>query len=137
MSYVDAFIAVAGDCRAVEGRMPPDRAGGKSVAQLEYELIRANPYRFTQEEVQFRVHCERTHQALPEGNLAESPAWKAYFALPRACLRTSPLARNYGWGFHFDAQGRVALVGVGTDEYRRLAQDRRLHQTSAMRSRRA
>ncbi|MCC6231960.1 MAG: hypothetical protein IT580_04910 [Verrucomicrobiales bacterium] len=137
MNYVDTFIAIAGDSRATEGRVPPERAGGKTVAQWEYELISTQPYRYTQQEVQFRVHCARRGTEVPAGDLSQTAEWKAFFARPMACLRTSPLARTYGWGFHFDAQGRVALVGVGTPEYARWASDRTLLQTSAMRSRRA
>ena len=37
-------------------------------------------------------------------------------------MRTSPLAKKFGWGFHFDAVGRVALCPKGSAEYDMLSQ---------------
>lgn len=62
---------------------------------------------------------------------------EAFFTKPQACLRSSPLAKRYGWGFHHDGQGRVALVARDSPRYRELAEDSSLTQLGAMRSRRA
>lgn len=40
------------------------------------------------------------------------------------CLRSSDLAKRYGWGIHADGTGRIALVGVETAEYAELASGR-------------
>lgn len=52
------------------------------------------------------------------------------------CLRSSPLAKRYGWGFHYDAEGRVALVPVGSPEYEAFVTDDSLTVVKAMRSKR-
>ena len=52
-------------------------------------------------------------------------------------LRSSPLGKRYGWGIHHDADGRIALVPLGSDEYRALAADPHVTQLTAMRSARA
>ena len=44
----------------------------------------------------------------------------AFFARPKACLRASPLVKQYGWGLHHDAHGRVAAYGVETAAYRKF-----------------
>jgi Family of unknown function (DUF6157) len=41
-----------------------------------------------------------------------------FFSKGRACLRAWPLVKQYGWGLRHDEQGRVAVRGVGTEEYR-------------------
>jgi len=56
--------------------------------------------------------------------------------LPHACLRASPLVKTYGWGIHHDSEGKVALVGRQTDEYKKLVQDRDVEKVAGMRSRR-
>lgn len=61
----------------------------------------------------------------------------AFLATPQPCFRASPLPTTHGWGVHCDHEGRIALVGVDTAEYRRLANDPTLTQLAAMRSKRA
>ena len=59
MNYFNTFIEVAPDCPAERGTVPKARAEGKTIAELEFELISPEPYRYTQEDVQFHVHCKR------------------------------------------------------------------------------
>ena len=61
----------------------------------------------------------------------------AFFAKPRPCFRASPRGRTLGGGVHADDRGRIALDGVETGEYARLAARPALAQTRAMRSKRA
>ena len=51
MGCTDTFIAVAEDCRATTGEVPPDRGGGPTVAAVQYALLAADPGRWTQEDV--------------------------------------------------------------------------------------
>ncbi|MBI1357935.1 MAG: hypothetical protein GC160_26655 [Acidobacteria bacterium] len=135
-SYRSTFIAVAPDTTAVAGTEPPERSGPKTIARLEYELISSQPYALTQEEVLFRVHTARRGLPSQEVSARRSQLWNEFFSKPMACLRASPLPKTYGWGLHFDAKGRVALVGVESAEYRRLSADASLAQVPAMRSKR-
>jgi hypothetical protein len=80
----------------------------------------------------FEVHRRRRDIAR-RGDIAR--ARQAFFAKPQACLRTSPLAKQYGWGLHHDGDGRVALYGVETGEYRRLASGGASRVIAAVRSR--
>lgn len=136
MNYVSTFIAVAADSKAQAGTVPPVREGKKTIAQLEYELIAAQPYQLTQEEVQFSVHVQRVGLSAREVKAKRSALWREFFSKPMACMRTSPLSKSYGWGLHFNVEGKVALVGVETQEYKRLVKDSTLKHTAAMRSKR-
>jgi hypothetical protein len=62
------------------------------------------------------------------------PARNEFFARPQACLRASPLPKKYGWGFVFDAEGRVALCAMESAEYRRLLGDTGVRVLKALRS---
>jgi hypothetical protein len=44
------------------------------------------------------------------------------------------LAKKFGWGLHSDAQGRLALVGADSDQYRELLADPATKTVKAMRS---
>jgi hypothetical protein len=119
MNYVDTFIAVADDCPAAEGVVPRPRGDRKTVAVLQYEMISGVPCTLTQEDVQFESWFAG-QEALAEADRERLRA--EFLSMPRACLRGSPLPKQYGWGLHFDDRGRVALYGVGSPEYRRFAE---------------
>lgn len=119
VDYVDTFIAVAEDCPAEAGTVPPATAR-PTVAALAHALLDGRPYELTSADVLFTVHADRA--AIPE---AERPAARAaFFAKDQACLRASPLGKRYGWGLHADGQGRLALVGRETPEYAEFAAGR-------------
>ncbi len=62
-----------------------------------------------------------------------------FFSKPQACMRSSPLPKQYGWGLLFDGEGRVALLPMESPEYQRLvaATDTGVKVLKAMRSKRA
>ncbi len=113
-NYNDTFIAVADDCPATKGEIPAEKGGCKTVAGLQFEMINKNPYKYTSDDVLFSVFAERndlTNDELPE-------ARTAFFAKGQACLRASALGKRYGWGIHHNAEGKIALYGCNTPEYR-------------------
>jgi hypothetical protein len=132
-NYVGTFIQVAEDSVAVTAEIPPPGAKAPTVAALQHELIAAHPYELTSDDVLFEVHARR-HDIPAEDRLE---ARQEFFAKGQACLRSSPLGKRYGWGIHHDAQGRVALAAVESEEYAALASDETLRQLTAMRSKRA
>jgi hypothetical protein len=115
MNYVETFIQVAPDCPAGAAKIPASKGSGKSVAVLEYELLSQAPYGYTQEELLFAVHVQRSGLSEAEVTANRESLWAAFFARPRACLRASALAKTYGWGFHFDRDGRIGLVAVESE----------------------
>jgi hypothetical protein len=135
LNYYDTLIAVADDCRATNGMIPQPRGGKPTVAMLQYEMLIDRPFRYTQEDVLFESWFAR--QGLPPDARAEARG--EYFSRPQACLRSSPLAKQYGWGFLFNSEGRVALLPMESEEYRRLASraEPRVQVLKALRSKRA
>jgi len=125
VDYVDTFIAVAEDCPAESGTVPPPGRGAPSVAARTHELIAADPYRFTSGDVLFTVHADRA--GIPEDE--RSAARREFYARSQACLRSSALGKRYGWGIHADGQGRIALVGRESPEYEDFVGGRRTAST--------
>jgi len=129
--YYDTFIAVAPDFGGATAKIPVERAGKKTVAQMQYALLIDEPFVHTQEDVLFSVWLER--QDL--GDLAgdEVAALRSeYFATGRACLRASPLTKSHGWGVVFDADGRAALCAMDSPEYEAYASSDDLTVVAAM-----
>lgn len=115
INYFDTFIAVADDSTALQGMVPGGRAK-PTVAELAHGMITANPYTYTSDDVVFTIYAERN--GIPKAERTE--AREAFFAKSQACLRASALGKKFGWGIHCDVDGRVALYGVESDEYRQF-----------------
>ena len=118
-NYYDTFILIAEDCPVVAGTAPPSRSDTPTVPELQYELLSARPYGYTQMELLFEVHLRRHDIALSENN--RDWLWADFFSREHPCLRASPLAKRYGWGIHFDGAGKAALCGAETDAYQHFA----------------
>ncbi|HWV57668.1 MAG TPA: DUF6157 family protein [Longimicrobiales bacterium] len=128
-NYTNTFIACADDCPVETGCAPPEKEP-PTIAWLQYEIIRNNPYRFTSDDVVFLVHLARSGL-----DPSDSGALRAeFFSKGHACLRSSPLAKRYGWGIYHDADSRVAIYPRGSAEYERLSQDPTLKQAKAMKN---
>jgi hypothetical protein len=138
MNYHETFIQVALDCPVSSAAVPVVKGTSKSIPVIEYELLSHSPYKYTQEELLFEVHVRR--KAIPATALEtrRPELWAEFFAKPRACLRASLLAKKYGWGFHFNEAGKVALVAMGSTDYKKFVGAKSgLKVLAAMRSKRA
>jgi hypothetical protein len=136
-NYKNTFITAAPDCPATTGTAPAPRGSKKTVAELQYELLHANPFTLTSDALYFAVHTERLGLSAKEVEAKRDELWVALFEKPQACLRASALAKTYGWGFEFDDAGRVALVAIDSPRYRQLAKGKQLNVLAAMRSKKA
>lgn len=132
--YRNTFISVAPDCKADAAETPPAEYRGKpTIAAQEFEMLHGHPFVHTMSEVLSSIWVQR--KGGEEMSSDEQEALTAeYFSEGRACFRASPLAKRYGWGFVFDADGRVALVASDSPEYDAYAKDAALDQLAAMRS---
>ncbi|RQO30783.1 hypothetical protein DBR32_08655 [Taibaiella sp. KBW10] len=132
-NYSNTFIEVAEDCPAIQGEVPPQKGDKLSVANIQYEMIQAHPYHYTSDEVIFQCHAVKNDLADSE----RTAAFAQYFSRGQACLRTSPLAKRYGFGIHHDAAGKVALYGRETETYHQFCADEQVKKVKAMRAKRA
>ena len=57
-NYFDTFIEVAEDTKATCGTKPPAKEN-KTIAEMQYEMIAKNPYKFTSDDVFFQVFADR------------------------------------------------------------------------------
>ena len=137
MNYYNSFIAIAPDSIATHGSIPPCRDGARSIPAIEYDLLSRQPHFYTQEELQFAVYLEREGISLSEAKAKHKQLWEQFFSKPRACLRGSSLPKKYGWGLHFDKDGKIALVAVDSSDYRKFSSSKDFKVMPALRSKRA
>lgn len=119
---------MAPDTRATAATPPP--AGKGTVAERQFALLADHDYEHTSDDVIFSVHADRAGIPAPERPAAR----EAFFSKGQPCLRTSPLPKTYGWGLHADADGRVAVVPMGSPRYHELLADAGTAKIAAMKS---
>lgn len=127
-NYYNTFIEIAEDCPLSAAEIPPQKGEAQSVANLQFDMLMANPYKYTSDEVIFGIY------ALRNGLTHNKEERDAFFSKGQACLRASPLGKRYGWGIHHNAEGKVALYPAESEEYQRFLADENLKHTKAMRS---
>lgn len=121
-NYRDTLITVSTDC-PVPGGTIPEKPG--TIATVQHALL-AKPYAMTSDDLLYETHRAR----------GGDKSRDAFFARPQACLRASPLVKQFGWGIHHDTEGRIALVDPQGETYRRLLADPAVKKTPGMRSKR-
>ena len=120
MNYYQTLIAVAEDSPVTASVVPVPRGGKKTVAVLQYDMLTEQPGMLTQEDVLFLSWLQRQDGA-DEMTAPEIAALREeFFSKDQPCLRTSPLAKKYGFGLLFDADGLVRLCPMESQEYRDL-----------------
>lgn len=129
-NYYNTFIQIAEDCPALSGDVPPTKGDAKTVANIQFELIKHNPYQFTSDEVVFQVYADKNDLTKSEYKSAR----ELFFSKGQPCLRASPLTKRYGWGIHYDKNGKMALYGSETKEYEKYSNDKSLKVIKAMKS---
>jgi len=129
-NYENTFIAIADDSPATNGEVPPVKGDAKTVANIQFEMVKKNPYKYTSDDVLFYVYAKRND--LTESELDE--ARRQFFSKGQPCFRASPLTKRYGWGVHNNGNGKIALYGFGTAEYDKFLSDKSLKVVKAMKS---
>ncbi|RYU94440.1 DUF6157 family protein [Emticicia agri] len=129
-NYYDTFIEIATDCPVTNGEVPPVKGDAKTAANIQFDMLIKNPYKYTSDDVLFQVFADK--HDLTEAEYEE--ARKQFFSKGQACLRASPLTKRYGWGVHSNHEGKVALYASNSPEYEKFVNDKGLKVVKAMKS---
>jgi Family of unknown function (DUF6157) len=129
-NYTNTFIEIADDCPISIGEIPPQKGDSKTAANIQFELISKNPYKFTSDDVLFQVFALKTDLTKSEYKEAR----EKYFSKGQPCFRASPLTKRYGWGVHSDKDGKIAIHGAETPAYKKWAKDKNTKVIKAMKS---
>ena len=128
-NYLNTFIEVADDCPTQSAEIPPQKKEDKTVATMQFDMIMAHPYRYTSDDVIFHVFATKNNRM---DNLERER--ELFFSKGQPCFRSSPLTKRYGWGLHNNAEGKIAIYHVESDEYQQFVKDENLKKVKAMRS---
>ena len=129
-NYFDTFIETAEDCPALKGELPPIKNNAKTVANIQFDLIKKNPYKYTSDDILFQVFADKNDLTKQEYKKAR----EEFYSKGQPCLRASPLTKRYGWGVHYDKDGKIALYGCETNEYVSFTKNKKIKILKAMKS---
>ena len=129
-NYTNTFIEIADDCPISCGEIPPQKGDAKTAANIQFDIIKKNPYKFTSDDVLFQVFADKNDLTKVEYKNAR----EKYFSKGQPCFRASPLTKRYGWGVHHDKDGKIAIYAAGTPEYEKLKKDKSIKVIKAMKS---
>lgn len=132
-NYFNTFIEIAEDSPAASGEIPPQKGDAKTIANIQFDMLKDNPYQYSSDDVVFGAYAEKNDISTSESATER----EKFFSKGQPCLRSSPLTKWYGWGVHSNADGKVAIYPAGSDEYEKLAADTTLKHVKAMRSKKA
>ena len=131
-NYKNIFIEIAEDCPSAVGQEPPTKRDKRSVANYQFEMVANNPYKYTSDDIFFVVFATRKE--------IDKKDWESerqkFFSKGQPCFRASPLTKRYGWGVHSDENGKVAIYGAESSEYREFIANESIKKVKAMKSKR-
>ena len=129
-NYFNTLIEVSEDSKTEIAKIPVAKGVKVTVATIEFQVLSKHKFSLTSDELLFEVFAIRNDISETERNQVRS----VFFSKGQACLRCSPLAKSYGWGFYFNSEGKIALIPMESDEYQSLLVDKSITKVKAMRS---
>lgn len=136
MKYKNTFICVADDCPVQRSEVPTINNDAVPIHVWQYRLLKKYPYKLDHEDLVFEVFLRRN--GYPE-DISDQEAERAraqVFSKKHACLRASALTKRYGFGVHYDDEGKIALYPMESPEYQSFLKDKQVEKRKAMRQKR-
>jgi len=136
MSYTNTFIKVADDCPVVTSEVPVSKKDKKPMHLIQYELLKQHPYTYDHEALIYEVFIK--YREISEDVLEkESEKIKTeLFSKGHPCLRASALTKRYGFGAHYNEQGKIAIYPMESKDYEAFMADKGMKILSAMKTKR-
>lgn len=119
-AILDTFVQVSQDCPVTESVVPTSKKNAKPpIHMIQFELLSASPYRYTMEDLIYEVHIR--HKEIPAEQVEQhgDRIRAELFQKSHPCMRASMLPKKFGWGVHYDSEGKLALYGMETEQYRK------------------
>jgi len=130
------FIEIAPDCTLKAAIIPLNKNAKKTIATIEFELLRSKPYGYNLQELKFATYVQQKQISPLALKTQRKQLLEDFLSKPYACMRASPLTKKYGWGAHYDKHGKIAIYPAESKEYQQFVADGNIKKYAAMRSNR-
>ena len=135
MSYKETFITIAPDCPVDKSEIPVSNRAKKPLHIIQYELLTENPYKFDHQELVFKVYLIKEELEI-KSETERKEIWDKLFSKGNPCLRASALTKRYGFGAHYDKNGKIALYPMESKEYQNFINNKSIKKLAGMKSKR-
>lgn len=138
MHITDTFVRVAEDCPIEIGMAPVSTRTLPPVHVIQYQLLSTEPYKYNLEELIYEVHVRHKQIPQEEQVTRKEEIWAELFSKNHPCMRASMLPKRFGWGVHYNAEGKIAIYAKESPEYDQfiMGEGEMLKLVYAMRSKR-
>lgn len=118
---MEKLITISEDSPTKIAVVPVSKRKSKTLPQMYFEELKAQPYKYTEQELAKRIHHD----------LRNMPHLK----IENYNIKRSPLLERFGWGIHVDGAGRLGLVGCDSEKYLQFLQNPDIKKVKAYRTR--
>ena len=129
-NYISTFIEVAEDCSVIYAEIPVFNPDKPSIAAIQFGILNGNPYKFTSDDIIFQTFALKNELMDSELDAAR----ELFFSKGQSCMRCSPLTKKFGFGVHADAESKIAIYAIDSNEYQNFMADKSLKTVKAMRN---
>ncbi len=136
MSYTNTLITVAPDCPVTSSEIPVSKRDNKPAHLLQYELLQERPYQLGHEDLIFEVFVRQKEIPLETLATDSGKIRKELFSKGHPCMRASALTKRYGFGAHYDKNGKIAIYPIESAAYQSLLENDNIKKVPAMKSKR-
>lgn len=118
----NTFVLVAPDCPVERGVEPSTKPGGKATLhEIQYRLLTERPYHYDLDELILETHIRHKLADEVVDDARREAIRTELFRKPHPCMRASALPKKYGFGVHYDGDGKIALYPMESEPYRWFA----------------
>lgn len=136
-SYFNTFIRVADDCPVSQSEIPAPKNDNIPAHAIQYDLLMRHPYTFDHKNLIWEV-CVAAKGLCEEVLEKDGDKIKEeLFSKGQPCLRASAPTKRYGFGAHYNSEGKIALYTVESEKYKAFLADKNLKQLAGMRTKRS
>ncbi len=136
MSYKNTFVKCAEDCPVDKSEIPLLKKDKPPQHLIQYELLTQHPYKYDHEGLIFEVYVR--YKEIPAEVLKKDKEYikKELFSKGHPCMRASALTKRYGFGAHYNEDGKIALYPMESKEYENFIKDKEIQKVPAMKTKR-
>ena len=135
MAYTDTFITIAADCPIDSSEIPISNREKKPIHIIQYELLMQKPYTYDHKTLLFETYLIK--ESLQDISADEKQIiWHKLFSKGQPCLRASALTKRYGFGAHYNDEGKIALYPMESKSYKKFVNSKEIEKRAGMKNKR-
>jgi len=132
MTYINSFITASEDSGTFHSVVPQPHGERIPLHLIQYNLLVHHPYYYDHNSLIFEVYLIQKGKSADMAQDERKQLWDELFSKNHPCMRNSLLVTKYGFGVHYNHDGKMALYPIESNEYKQWAADPAIHKIKGM-----